>query len=206
MQPPLCQGPDPNPCPPRHAIPAGAIDCHCHEFEDQTQFPLVAKPSHTPPLCPLEDYLSLMETLGVTRTVQVNASTYGHDNSVTQGAIARLGRARARGVAGLAPDATPRVIERLDAGGMRGVRFSAMVKGCGGPELLEIMAPKIRPFAWHVQLHVDHSTELVALEPRLMKHPTPLVFDHLGRTRGDEGVKAPGFQALLRLVQARDDY
>lgn len=205
MQPPLCQGPDPKPRQPKHSIPAGTIDCHCHVFEGQGKYPLVGNRSYTPPLCPLEDYLSLMQTLGIARTVQVNASTYGHDNSVTLDAIARLGQDRARGVAGLAPDATLQDIERLHAGGMRGVRFSTMVKGYGGPELLEVMAPKIRPFGWHVQLHVEHSAELVALEPRLMKHPTPLVFDHLGRVRSDEGIEAPGFQALLRLLRARDD-
>lgn len=33
MQAPLCQGPDPKPRQPKHAIPAGTIDCHCHVFD-----------------------------------------------------------------------------------------------------------------------------------------------------------------------------
>ena len=45
--PPLCQGPDAQLRKPRHAIPAGAIDCHCHVFEDQTKYPLVAQRSFT---------------------------------------------------------------------------------------------------------------------------------------------------------------
>jgi hypothetical protein len=44
--PPLCQGPDPKPRKPRHAIPAGGIDCHCHVFEDQTQYPLTPQRSN----------------------------------------------------------------------------------------------------------------------------------------------------------------
>jgi len=119
--------------------------------------------------------------------------------------IARLGRHRARGVAGLSPDAGGPGIERLHAGGMRGVRLSTMVKGYGGPELLEVLGRRIRPFGWHVQLHVDRIAEIAELEPRLMQHPTPLVFDHFGRVRGAEGVHAPGFQSLLRLLGARDD-
>jgi len=31
------------------------------------------------------------------------------------------------------------------------------------------------------------------------------VFDHLGRVRGSEGINAPGFQALLRIIRQRND-
>jgi len=205
MQPPLCQGPDPAPRKPRHRIPKGATDCHCHVFEDPARYPLVAHRSYTPPLCTLDQYLRVCETLGIERTVQVNASAYGYDNRVTLDVIARLGPGRARGVAGLNPEAGETEIGRLHAGGMRGVRLSTMVKGYGGPELLEAMGRKIAAFGWHVQLHVDRSAELAELEARLLKHPTPLVIDHVGRVRGAEGVNAPGFRALLNLVRQRDD-
>jgi predicted TIM-barrel fold metal-dependent hydrolase len=33
----------------------------------------------------------------------------------------------------------------------------------------------------------------------------PLVFDHLGRVRGGEGVDAPGFKVVRRLLAERDD-
>jgi predicted TIM-barrel fold metal-dependent hydrolase len=204
-EPPLCPGPDPRPRRPRHTLPAGATDCHCHVFEDRARYPLSPDRSYTPPLCPLEDYLALCATLGIERTVQVNASPYGHDNSVTLDAIARLGAQRARGVAGLSPEASEKEIERLHAGGMRGVRLSTSVKGYGGPERLATLGRKIRAFGWHVQLHVERSQELAALEPELRRHPTSLVFDHLGRVRGSEGVRAPGFRTLLRLLQERDD-
>ncbi len=204
-QPPLCQGPDPAPRKPRHAIPPGAIDCHCHVFEDQTKYPLAAVRSYTPPLVPLAEYLRLIDVLGIERTVQVNASTYGYDNSVTLDVIAKLGQKRARGVAGVAPGVSAQELKRLHDGGMRGVRLSTMVKGYGGPELLGTFARALKPFGWHVQLHVEKVAEIAALEPQLLEHPTPLVFDHLGRVRGGEGVHAPGFQALLRILRQRDD-
>jgi 2-pyrone-4,6-dicarboxylate lactonase len=204
-QPPLCQGPDLKPRKPRHAIPPGAIDCHCHVFEDPSRYPLTPSRSYTPPIATLADYLSMCETLGIERTVQVNASVYGFDNSVTFDVIARLGQKRARGVAGLSPDVSAQEIERLGAGGFRGVRLSTMVKGYGGPELLEVMGGRISPFGWHVQLHVDKSGELAEIERELLRHPTPIVFDHLGRVRGAEGVNAPGFQTPLRIITQRDD-
>ena len=88
---------------------------------------------------------------------------------------------------------------------MRGVRLSTMVKGYGGPELLGVVARTIKPFGWHVQLHVDRVGEIAALETQLLDHPTPIVFDHLGRVRGAEGVNAAGFQALLRILKQRND-
>ena len=204
-RPPLCQGPDRAPRAPRVVVPAGAIDCHCHVFEDQTEYPLTPQRSYTPPLCTLADYLKMAEKLGLARMVQVNASTYGYDNRVTLDLIGKLGQKRARGVAGVAPDAKAADIRRLHDGGMRGVRLSTMVKGYGGSEFLGVIAKTIKPFGWHVQLHVDKVGEIASLEQQLLDHDTPIVFDHLGRVRGGEGVAAPGFQALLRILTQRDD-
>lgn len=204
--PPLCAAPDRHPRKPRHAIPAGATDCHCHVFEDPARYPLNANRSYTPPLCTREEYRALCAAFGVTRTVQVNASVYGYDNAVTLDLIAAFGQDRARGVAGLAPDASAEHIERLHRGGMRGMRLSTSVKGYGGMDLIEPMSGKVAPYGWHLQLHVGNGAELPALEARLMRLRLPVVFDHLGRNRGAAGVNAPGFQALLRMLERRDDF
>ena len=204
-EPPLCAGPDRNPRKPRHALPPGTIDCHCHVFADPKQYPLSPGRSYTPPLCTLDDYLEMCRVVGIDRTVQVNASVYGFDNSVTLDLIAKLGHDRARGVCGVSPDATAADIERLNAGGMRGMRLSTSVKGYGGMDAIETMARKVKPFGWHLQLHVGKSSELAAIESQLMSVPVPIVFDHLGRTRGAEGVGSAGFQTLLRVLKQRDD-
>jgi len=204
--PPLCAAPDPHPRRPRHAIPPGTTDCHCHVFEDPNRYPLAPDRSYTPPLCTADDYLALCEALGIERTVQVNASVYGHDNAVTLNLIRRLGQQRARGVAGLRPDASEQEIFTLHHGGMRGARLSTSVRGYGGTDLIEPMSAKVKPFGWHLQLHVGSSIELAQLEARIVNLPSPVVFDHLGGTRGSEGTEAPGFQALLRMLKSRDDF
>jgi 2-pyrone-4,6-dicarboxylate lactonase len=204
--PPLCAAPDPHPRKPHHAIPHGTTDCHCHVFEDPRNYPLNPNRSYTPPLCTADDYIRLCDVLGIERTVQVNASVYGYDNSVTLALIGRLGQHRARGVAGLRPDASAGEIAALQRGGMRGVRLSTSVKGYGGTELIEPMSRKVKPFGWHLQLHISRSIELAQLEARIVNLPVPVVFDHLGSTRGAEGVAAPGFRALLRMLKSRDDF
>ena len=201
----FCVGADTHPRKPRHTLPAGSTDCHCHVFADPKKYPFVAERSYTPPLQPLENYLRMCDTVGLQRTVQVNASVYGFDNTLSLDVIATLGQHRARGVAGVRPDVSAQELERLHTGGMRGARLSTRVKGYGGSELIELMARKLAPLGWHLQLHVSRSAEIAELETRLTQAPAALVFDHLGCVRGSETTDAAGFQALLRILQRRDD-
>jgi predicted TIM-barrel fold metal-dependent hydrolase len=203
---PLCLGPDPDTRPPRQPLPRGATDCHCHTFDDPARYPLIAHRAYTPHPAPLSEYLRMCGVLGIERCVQVNSGAYGFDNSITLDVIAQLGPHRARGVGGIRPDIEPAELERLHAGGIRGARLSTKVKGYGGTELVEQIAAKIAPHGWHVQLHFGHGgDEIAALEARLLALPVPIVFDHLGRVRGNEGTASPGFQALCRILKARED-
>lgn len=204
-EPPLCLGPGNVVGAPQPAFPPGSVDAHCHLFGDPDEFAFVAERSYTPAPAGLPAYLRMCTALGITRTVQVNASVYGCDNSITIAAIAQLGQHRARGVAGVAPDISTTQLERLHDGGMRGVRLSTHVAGYGGTDLIDQMAAKLRPFGWHLQVHVANAAELVQLEARLLRTKAPLVFDHLGCVHGRDGVGSPGFQALLRVLQQRDD-
>lgn len=204
-EPPLCPPPDSAPRRPRVSLPPGTVDCHCHLFDRFDRYPLATGRSYTPARATLEQYLALCATLGIARTVQVNASTFGYDNAITLDAIATLGQHRARGVCGVPPDVTRSELERLHAGGMRGARLSTHVKGYGGAELLDELARKVAPLGWHIQLHVSDSAELAAIESGLMACASPIVFDHLGGARGADGVTAPGFQALLRVLTRRND-
>jgi predicted TIM-barrel fold metal-dependent hydrolase len=174
-------------------------------FVESPRYPLVRERSYTPAVAPLDEYLRMCEIIGIERTVQVSASVYGFDNSLTLDVIRTLGQHRARGVAGVRPDVGRMELQSLYDGGMRGVRLSTTVKGYGGTELLQPMAAAISSFGMHLQLHLHRASELVQLEPELMCTPAALVFDHMGGVRGSEGVGSAGFQALLRLLRARDD-
>lgn len=203
--PPECLPALPKASRPRHALPENATDCHCHVYQDVERYPLIAQRSYTPATATLQQYQDMCDQVGIQRTVQVSASVYGTDNSLTLDVIAALGQHRARGVAGLPADVTSEELARLHDGGMRGVRLSTHVKGYGGTQGLDAMAQRIRPFGWHVQVHVANIDELVALEDTLLRAPVPLVFDHLGAVTGDQGVDNAGFQTLLRILRQRED-
>lgn len=200
-----CQAPRAQVARPTWLLPPGATDCHCHVYDDPQRYPLVAERSYTPAPAPLEAYLAMCRQVGLTRTVQVSASVYGADNRLTLDTIAALGQDRARGVAGLHPEASPAELDALHAGGMRGVRVSTHVKGYGGTQAISHLAGRIRPIGWHLQVHVLHADEIADLEDELLRVPVPLVFDHMGCVRGAEGPGNRGFQAMLRLLRRRDD-
>jgi predicted TIM-barrel fold metal-dependent hydrolase len=71
--------------------------------------------------------------------------------------------------------------------------------------MLEDIARRVAPLGWHIEINIARASDWVALEPRLRRCPVPLVFDHLGRPRGGEGIDAPGFQVVRRLLAERDD-
>ncbi|MBY0438950.1 MAG: amidohydrolase family protein, partial [Burkholderiales bacterium] len=205
MPAPSCLAPDPSPSKPSVSLPPGTTDCHCHVFEDPARYPLIENRSYTPNGGSIDGYVSMCEALGIERTVQVNASVYGTDNSITADVIAKLGQHRARGVAGLAADATEAHIGRLHEAGFRGVRLSTRVKGYGGLERLESMAVRIRPFGWHLQVHFGSGTEIVEHAVHLGRIDAPIVFDHFARVGTAAGADSPSVRALIRQLVERDD-
>lgn len=196
---PACAGPDPHTRTPAFRMPPGACDTHAHVFGPVARFPYADARSYTPPEATVERYAALLDTLGIERCVLVQGGPHGTDNRVTLDAIARLG-ARARGVAVIRPDLDDAQRQALHDGGMRGCRMSTVVRGGAGFEHLEALSAQTRPLGWHLVLHLRRSEELVDLAPRLRALDQPFVLDHLGHVLGDEGVEAPGFQALLGLL------
>ena len=193
-------GPDPNPRKPKLAAPPGACDCHCHVFGPSDRFPYVPERNYTPPDAPLEDYLSLLDTLGLERAVIVQPSVYGSDNACSEDGIRRM-NGRARGVAVIDPGAPEEEIARLNAAGFRGARLNLIHAGGSTPLTeLETIAAKVAPFGWHVQLYL-RGRVLPEILPRLRGLPTEIVIDHLGHMEPEQGLEQDGFTALLALME-----
>lgn len=184
----------------RLKAPAGACDTHMHIYEDR--FPAAPTATIKPPPATVSDYRKLQERLGLQRTVIVQPSTYGKDNSCTLEAIAALGE-NARGIAVVDTSVSDAELDRLTKGGIRGIRFH-MVKGGGGVlpwDILETMAARVHPFGWHVQLQLD-GRDLPDHEAVLKRLPGTLVVDHVGKFLEPVTVDHPGFRVLARLVDS----
>jgi hypothetical protein len=152
-----CPPPDPNLVSPSLVLPPGACDAHCHVFGPAGKFPYAADRSYTPPDAPVENLRRLHAKLGVSRAVIVHASCHGTEMEVTLDAIASS-EGRYRGVACVEDRVTERELERLHAGGIRGIRFN-FVKHLGGVPDLGVfyrLLARIKPLGWHVVHHRSH--------------------------------------------------
>jgi predicted TIM-barrel fold metal-dependent hydrolase len=120
---------------------------------------------------------------------------------VTVDAIKRLGPG-ARGVAVLHPTVTAAELQRLDAAGIRGIRFSIgnPTTDVVTPDMIEPLAQRVAPLGWHVQLNMA-GEQIVALADVLERLPTTMVFDHLGRP-GPEGIEHASHAIVRGLVDA----
>lgn len=189
---------------PARALPRGTVDCHAHIFDRFERYPLAGERKYSPPLCSREAWLALHASLGVERGVQVHGTPYGFDNSITLDFLAEH-RGRFVGVAAIHPDIPESQLRKLDAGGFRAARLMDQFPSGATTAMLEDIARRVAPLGWHIEINVAKSADWVTLEPRLRRCPVPLVFDHLGRPRGGEGIDAPGFRVIRRLLAERDD-
>ncbi len=195
-----CRGPDYDTRPPGIRPPPKSCDTQAHVFGPASRFPYADGRGYTPPDCPVEYYLRMLDVLGMERGVIVHGSAHGSDNRVTLDGIASAPD-RLRGVAVIEPNAPDSELETLNSGGIRGTRLSTMLKGAVGTDHLERMADRVRGFGWHIVIHVNEAGEIAELAPRIRRLGVDFVIDHLGRVRGGEGVDHPGFQALLNLLR-----
>jgi 2-pyrone-4,6-dicarboxylate lactonase len=203
-EPPLCAAFDPRPRKPSIMLPPLACDTHAHICGPIARYAYYSERIYTPADALLPDYQHMLATLGVERAVLVQPSVYGTDNTVILEAIKTAGP-QFRGVAVVAENISARELERMHDAGVRGVRVNIVdVKDrkAGTLPLAELtkLALKIAPFGWHLEflMHVD---EFPDLDRMLEDFPVDTVYGHLGYMRTDKGIAAPGFQALLRLMQ-----
>ena len=188
--------------PPRLQAPPGATDTHMHVFDPR--FPLAPTAVTAPPEALVSEYRKVCRRVGIERTVVVQPSGYGTDNSCTLAAIAALAPA-ARGIAVVPESVTDAELERLAAAGIRGVRFHMFPGGVLPWESLEPLAARVRPLGWHVQVQLD-GRRLPDHEAVLRRLPGTLVIDHVGKFLEPVPVDHPGFRVLVRLVEAGRTY
>ena len=184
---------------PRFKLPTGATDAHCHVFGPGDKFPYAPNRRYTPEDAPKEMLAALHVHLGVERAVIVQASCHGLDNRAMLDCIASDPK-RYRGVAILNDSFSDGDFDRLDAGGVRGVRFNFVKHLGGAPDMAVFnrVIDRIKDRGWHVVLHLD-AIDIVPLASMIRALPLPFVIDHMGRVPSAAGVDQPGLRALIEL-------
>jgi D-galactarolactone isomerase len=167
-----------------------------HIFD--SRYPLAANARRKEADASVASYRQVQQRLGLERVVVVQPTAYGKDNRCTLAAVRQLGPG-ARGVAVVDEAVSDAELARLDAAGIRGVRFRML----DTPELswdaLPAMAARLAELGWHVQFQMDGRFlhERAALLKAL---PCTVVIEHIGKFLEPVLPEHPGFQALLGLV------
>jgi predicted TIM-barrel fold metal-dependent hydrolase len=192
-----------DPHPPKIPFPAGACDCHAHVFGPQSRYRLLPKTHFVPHETPLRAYLRMLRRLGCERGVLVQPSVYGTDNSlITEALDSHVFDLRA--VAVVAADISDRELETMHAKGFRGIRINT-ASATPGLRLEDAprLAERIKPLGWHLQFYLDLRV-MPQIEEALARLDIDIVIDHFARISAAEGLDAPPYRALLRLL-ARDN-
>ncbi len=180
-------------------MPQGACDCHAHVIGPVETYPYVDERSYTPPAANLEAYHELHQVLGIQRAVIVQPSVHGTDNRVTLEAVASYD-GPCRGVAVVDETISDAELRAMHECGVRGLRLNVLFGGGVGLQAMEPLAQRVADLGWHLQLLLD-ATHMEELAPRIRALPVPVVVDHMGHMNVSRGLEAPGFQALVGLVQ-----
>jgi D-galactarolactone isomerase len=148
--------------------------------------------------------ISSSARLGIARSVVVQPTAYGADNSCTLAAIDAMG-ASARGVAMVTGDESDGDLERLSLAGIRGFRFRTFPGGVLAWEKLAPFAARAQEYDWFTDIEMDGRTlpEHAAAIARL---PGKLVIDHIGKFLQPMPLDHPAVVALMRLVDSGRTY
>jgi predicted TIM-barrel fold metal-dependent hydrolase len=166
------------------------FDSHFHIIDNR--FPLVPSQGYLPDNFTCADYRERTRRLNVAGGAIVSGSFQAFDQTYLVAALEELGPTFV-GVTQLPASASEEEIVRLNAAGVRAVRFNLRRGGSEGVERLDDLARRVHEVGgWHVELYVDssHLTELYCI---LVALPAVSI-DHLGLSRA-------GFDTLLKLVE-----
>ena len=195
-----CAGPHLDVRKPKLKLPPNAADCHCHVFGPREKYPWAANRLYTPPPVTLDHYLAMLDATGFARGVMVQTGLYGADNRFIVDAI-KAHPKKLRAVALIDETFSDRALQDLAEAGVRGFRVNRTAKTGLAFDVARRLAERTRHLGWHVQFLLDVEDH-PDIDRFLGDFPTEVVIDHMGRPDTRTGVGAPGFQALIRLLQS----
>lgn len=187
---------------PRFTAPPNTCDAHFHIYDGR--FPAAANASLVPPDALVSDYKKLRDRLGIVRSVMVQPSTYGTDNSCLLSALSEMGT-DVRGIAVVDTTVTDDVLKTLNEAGVRGIRFNLGRAGATTADMIEPLSKRVADLGWHIQVHMLGS-DIAKHADLLGRLPVTVVFDHLGRVPMPDGVTHPAYAVVSGLLEKGKAY
>jgi 2-pyrone-4,6-dicarboxylate lactonase len=196
---PRCLPPSPALPPTRFALPRSAWDTHAHVIGGGPEMPFVANRHYTPPAQRPEDYIAMLDAVGLDYGIAIQISVHGNDNRLIVEALQRYPE-RLRGVVSIDGTESDGELLALREFGVCGIRVNELFAGGATADQLQRLADRCRPLGWHVDLGLP-AHRLRLLSPLLRTLDVPLVIDHIGFFPAERGIDHPDFAAVLDLAR-----
>lgn len=155
------------------------FDTHFHIIDPR--FPVMENQGFLPPAFTVDDYRARTAGLDIRGGTVIAGSFQGTQTEYMVDALDKLGPTFV-GVIQIPATVTDEEILRLNAAGVRALRFNLYRGGSEGIEHLDRLARRVHDVAgWHAELYVDAST----LEPifETVSNLPKVSIDHLGMTQ-----------------------
>jgi len=184
-------------------VKAPPFSCDCHQHIYDARF--TSGSGGVVPNATVADYRMLQKRLGLMRNIVCTPGPYLFDNSITLDAISQFGE-NARGVAVVNDKVTDDELKKLNAGGVRGIRFvNPGPKSSTTVEMIEPLSKRVHEFGWHIDISMS-AEEIVARQDMLNRLPTPIIFDHFAHIPQPAGPSDPSFDVLRRMLDKGKTY
>ncbi len=197
---------DPSPSKPQFVLPPGAVDTHCHVFGPGAIFPYAPERKYTPCDAGRDELFALRDFLGFERTVVVQATCHGTDNSAMIDALG-ASEGRARGVATIDADVSAQALADMHEAGVRAVRFN-FVRRLVEPhddDYYRRIAERVAELGWHIVIYFE-TPDLVSRWDFFTSLPTTVVVDHMGRPDVTKPADGPEFSTFVRLMTEHPNF
>ena len=179
-------------------MPANACNAHLHIIDPA--FPNDGKAEAQRGT--VEEYKKVAAYLSLPRAVFVQAKPFGTDNACLLDAIEKFGRENARGIAVVNNSVSDKELERLNAGGVKGLRFSVW-----NPKNAVVsfddclpLSQRCADMGWNMQLHMGAKQYLEHADV-IRKLKGKVVIDHMGRLDPALGTKDPAYAFVCEMIE-----
>jgi 2-pyrone-4,6-dicarboxylate lactonase len=184
--------------------PEHAWDTHTHVFD--ARFPAAVPSIYALPDAPYPAHHANLSANGLASAVLIQPAPYGQDMSAMIDALG-ASAGRLRGVGSAVRSVDDLSLERMNAAGVRALRFleartpvGDRYPGSVGIDELIALASRMAALSWHAEIWAGID-DLLDLWPRLERLALPVVFDHMGGFDASRGVDDPAFKRLLSMVR-----
>jgi len=181
------------------AVSHGACNAHLHIIDPR--FPNDGKASSQIGTAAM--YRDVAAELGLTRAVFVQAKPFACCNDCIEDGIRVFGKENAVGIGVVKNSVSDAELERLNAAGFRGLRFSVWNPNNAVVSFDDCLplSERVKDMGWNMQLHMS-SKQLLGWADIIRKIKSKIVIDHMGRLDPALGINDPAYKFMQELIEA----